>query len=58
MVQKKTFEEIMEKIFQNLVKKKKHTQISDPVSLVTMEIREYFELNDNKTQHVKCVRYS
>ena len=58
MVQKKTFEEIMEKIFQILVKKKKHTQISDPVSLVTMEIREYFELNDNKTQHVKCVRYS
>lgn len=38
--------------------KKKNTKILDPVGLVTMEIREYFELNDNKTQPVKCVRYS
>lgn len=40
------------------MKKKKPTKILDPVGLVTMEIREYFELNDNKTQPVKCVRYS
>lgn len=48
----------MAEIFQNLVEKKKNTKILDPVGLVTMEIREYFELNDNKTQPVKCVRYS
>ena len=47
----------MAEIFWYLVEKK-NAKMSDPVSLVTMEIREYFELNDNKTQHVKCVKYS
>lgn len=40
-MQKKKFQEIS----QNLVEEQKS---SDPIILVTIEIRKYFELNDNK----------